>query len=152
VYAGYIYLANHNGVLRCFDFKTGSKMYEERLGQDCSMFRVIGGGDGKIYCPVEQGVVHVIKAGPKMEVLAKNELGEPCLANAGDFTGCALLSHFSESYCGRVKPLNCTWHLSHGREEYDEPVYALGFVLAFVLTTGRPIETVRRSALHKSPL
>jgi outer membrane protein assembly factor BamB len=25
-------------------------------------------------------VVHVIKAGPKMEVLAKNELGEPCLA------------------------------------------------------------------------
>jgi outer membrane protein assembly factor BamB len=80
VYAGYIYLANHNGVLRCFDFKTGSKMYEERLGVDSSCSASLVAADGKIYCPVEQGVVHVIKAGPKMEVLARNELGEPCLA------------------------------------------------------------------------
>src|SRR5215510_13684143 len=36
--------------------------------------------DGKIYCSSEDGVVYVIKAGPKLEVLAKNDLGEPCLA------------------------------------------------------------------------
>ncbi|HKG21421.1 MAG TPA: PQQ-binding-like beta-propeller repeat protein, partial [Blastocatellia bacterium] len=80
VYRGYIYLANHNGVLRCFDFKTGAKMYEERLGADSSCSASLVAADGKIYCPAEQGVVHVIKAGPTLEVLAKNEMGEPCLA------------------------------------------------------------------------
>ena len=80
VYRGYIYLANHNGVLRCFDFKTGGKMYEERMGTDSSCSASLVAADGRIYCPTEQGVVHVIKAGPTLEVLAKNELGEPCLA------------------------------------------------------------------------
>src|ERR1041384_5326746 len=80
VYGGYIYLANHNGLLRCFDFKTGAKMYEARLGLDSSCSASLVAADGKIYCPVEQGVVHVIKAGPTLEVLAKNEMGEPCLA------------------------------------------------------------------------
>lgn len=80
VYSGYVYLANHNGVLRCFDFKTGEKLYEERLGADASCSASLVAADSKIYCPTEQGVVHVIKAGPKLEVLAKNDLGEPCLA------------------------------------------------------------------------
>ncbi|MBL8208699.1 MAG: PQQ-binding-like beta-propeller repeat protein [Blastocatellia bacterium] len=80
VYQGYLYLAAHNGVLRCFDFKTGEKMYEERLGPAalCSASPVAA--DGKIYCTSEDGVIYVIKAGPKLEVLAKNDLGEPCLA------------------------------------------------------------------------
>src|SRR5689334_20030193 len=80
VYNGYIYLANHNGVLRCFDFKTGEKMYEERLGNDASCSASLVAADGKIYCPTEQGVVHVLKAGSKLEVMARNDLGEPCLA------------------------------------------------------------------------
>ena len=80
MYNGYIYLANHNGVLRCFDFKTGNKMYEERLGADASCSASLVAADGKVYCPTEQGVIHVIKAGPKLEVMAKNEMGEPCLA------------------------------------------------------------------------
>jgi outer membrane protein assembly factor BamB len=80
VYQGYIYLANYNGMLRCFDFKTGEKMYEERLGLDVSISSSLVAADGKIYCPIEQGTVHVIKAGPKLETLAKNEMGAPCLA------------------------------------------------------------------------
>jgi outer membrane protein assembly factor BamB len=80
VYRGHIYLANYNGLLRCFDFKTGQKMYEERLGTDATCSASLVAADGKIYCPVEQGSVHVIKAGPKLEKLAKNELGAPCLA------------------------------------------------------------------------
>jgi outer membrane protein assembly factor BamB len=80
VYQGYLYLATHNGVLRCFDFKTGEKMYEERLGLTalCSASPVAA--DGKIYCSSEDGIIYVLKAGPKLEVLAKNDLGEPCLA------------------------------------------------------------------------
>lgn len=80
VYNGYIYLADHNGVLRCFDFKTGQKMYEKRLGTGDSCSASLVATDGKIYCPTEQGVVYIIKAGPTLEALAKNDLGEPCLA------------------------------------------------------------------------
>jgi outer membrane protein assembly factor BamB len=80
VYNGYIYLANFNGVLRCFEFKTARKVYEERLGKDAACSASLVAADGKIYCPTEEGTVHVLKAGPTMEVLAKNELGEPCLA------------------------------------------------------------------------
>ena len=80
VYRGHIYLANYNGLVRCFDFKTGQKVYEERLGTDATCSASLVAADGKIYCPVEQGSVHVIKAGPKLEKLAKNELGAPCLA------------------------------------------------------------------------
>ena len=80
VYGGFIYLANHNGVVRCFDFKNGSKMYEERLGKDSSCSASLVAADGKVYCPDEQGVVHVIKSGPTLDLLARNDLGEPCLA------------------------------------------------------------------------
>jgi len=55
-------------------------MYEERLGPDAVCTASLVAADGKIYCPTEDGVVTVVKAGPKLEVLAKNELGEPCLA------------------------------------------------------------------------
>ena len=80
VYDGLIYLANHNGVMRCFDFKTGKRLYEERLGPDSSCSASLVAADGKIYCATEQGLVHTIKAGPTFERLARNDLGEPCLA------------------------------------------------------------------------
>jgi outer membrane protein assembly factor BamB len=80
VYEGCIYLANFNGVLRCFDFKTADRLFEERLGTDASCSSSLVAADGKIYCATEQGTVHVIKASRTLEVIAKNELGEPCLA------------------------------------------------------------------------
>jgi len=55
-------------------------VYEERLGKDAACSASLVAADGKIYCPTEEGTVHVIKAGPTFEVLARNELGEPCLA------------------------------------------------------------------------
>ncbi|HMG34896.1 MAG TPA: PQQ-binding-like beta-propeller repeat protein [Blastocatellia bacterium] len=80
VYKGYIYLANFNGVLRCYDFKTAQKIYEQRLGADAACSSSLVAADDKIYCATEDGTVHVIKAGPKLEILSKNQMGEPCLA------------------------------------------------------------------------
>jgi len=80
VYRDYVYLANYNGVFRCFDFKTGQSLFEERLGTDATISASLVAADGKLYCAAEEGDVYVIKAGPKCEVLAKNHMGEPCLA------------------------------------------------------------------------
>ena len=38
-------------------------------------------GDGKIFFPSEDGDVYVVKAGPKFELLAVNNLGEVCMAS-----------------------------------------------------------------------
>jgi outer membrane protein assembly factor BamB len=80
VYGGYLYLAHRNGVLRCYEYKTGRKMFEERLDVGTAFSASLVAADGKIYCPAEEGVVYVIKSGPTLEVLAKNQMGEPCLA------------------------------------------------------------------------
>ena len=37
-------------------------------------------GDGKIYVAGENGFVVVLSQGPKLNILAKNDMGEPCLA------------------------------------------------------------------------
>jgi outer membrane protein assembly factor BamB len=81
VYRGYIYLAAHNGVLRCYEFKTGRKMFEERAGIGTAFSSSLVAADGKIYCSAEEGVVYVLKAAPTLEIFAKNQMGEPCLAS-----------------------------------------------------------------------
>jgi outer membrane protein assembly factor BamB len=37
-------------------------------------------GDGKIYVTGENGFVTVLAQGEKLEVLARNDMGEPCVA------------------------------------------------------------------------
>jgi len=82
VVGDYLFACRDHGVVTCFTAKTGEQKYSERLGT--------GGRSGftaspvassdKVYFTSEEGVVYVVKAAPKFEVLAKNELGEPCMA------------------------------------------------------------------------
>ncbi len=80
VYGEYVYLANTNGVIRCFEFSTGRKMYEERAAADAVFSASLVAADGKVYCSAEQGDIYVLKAGPAFEVMARNKMGAPCLA------------------------------------------------------------------------
>ena len=80
VYGDYLYLGNSNGVIRCFHAKTGEKVYEERLGTGASIIASLVAADGKIYCASENGTVYVVMAGPNFEILARNEMGQPCFA------------------------------------------------------------------------
>lgn len=70
-----------NGVLTCFDAKTGEIKYGERLpqGQGYSASPV---SDGRhLYFPSETGHVSVVVAGPVFSVVATNALGETCMAS-----------------------------------------------------------------------
>ncbi|MEO1615257.1 MAG: PQQ-binding-like beta-propeller repeat protein [Planctomycetota bacterium] len=75
-----LYLGNTNGVLRCFDAKTGDKIYESRLGRKASLYASLVAAGEKIYCASEDGTVYVIEAGDELDVIAKNPMGEPCFA------------------------------------------------------------------------
>jgi outer membrane protein assembly factor BamB len=81
VVGDYLYCCNDGGVLACYHAKTGELQYSERLGPGGSGFTASAvAADGKIYFASELGAVYVVKAGPRFEVLAKNELGETCMA------------------------------------------------------------------------
>jgi outer membrane protein assembly factor BamB len=80
VYGDYIYFGNTNGVVRCFESKTGKKMYEVRLSPDAQVYASLVAADGKIFCPSLDGDVYVLKAGPAFQLLARNHMGEPCFA------------------------------------------------------------------------
>ena len=77
IYGDYLYTLASNGVLACLNAATGEEIYRER---------VAGGGvgysgspvaaDGYLYLPTEDGDVHVVKAGPKYELVATNPVGE----------------------------------------------------------------------------
>jgi outer membrane protein assembly factor BamB len=80
VYGDELYVCRDNGVVTCWDAKTGEKHYNHRLTAGVGYSASGIAADGKLYYPSEEGDVHVVKAGKSYELLAVNELGETCMA------------------------------------------------------------------------
>lgn len=77
----FLYVCRDNGVLGCFALEGGEQVYEERLGSGQSGYTSSGVyADGKLYYASEEGVVHVVPEGIDFEVVARNDLGEECMA------------------------------------------------------------------------
>ncbi len=87
IHSGYLYLGNTNGVIRCFDAKTGEKIYEKRLGTGASIYASLVSVDGKIYCASENGKVYVLQAGSEFKILAENQMSDPCFATPACMDG-----------------------------------------------------------------
>jgi outer membrane protein assembly factor BamB len=88
VYGDYLYVSRDNGLLGCYNAKTGERIYNERMGTGRTAFTASGvAADGRLYYSSEDGDIYVVKAGPKFELLATNPMGEVCMttpAIAGD--------------------------------------------------------------------
>ena len=70
----YLYAVGDHGIVWCLDARTGQGVYggpRIRVGT-YSASPVLA--DGKIYVTSEEGVTTVMRAGPKFEVLAENDL------------------------------------------------------------------------------
>ncbi|HJZ97353.1 MAG TPA: PQQ-binding-like beta-propeller repeat protein, partial [Candidatus Solibacter sp.] len=78
-YDGLLYMANEMGIVTAADAKSGEVVWRERLGGFYSASPV--GADGKVYLLSETGEMLVLRAGRKAEVVAKNDLGEQCIAS-----------------------------------------------------------------------
>ena len=82
VYGDELYCCKDSGVLSCYDAKTGTLHYRERLGSGGTGFSASAvASNGKVYLASEEGEVYVIKAGKEFEVIAVNEMGETCMAS-----------------------------------------------------------------------
>ncbi len=75
-YRELLFLWTEKGIVTCVKAKSGEQVWQNRAGGDFHGSPVCVGG--KLYCVSTRGVVVVIAASEKFEVLARNELGEPC--------------------------------------------------------------------------
>ena len=66
VYGDYLYACRDNGLLTCYERRTGKQIYRERLGQGATGFTASAvAGDGKIYFTSENGEIYVVKTEPR---------------------------------------------------------------------------------------
>ena len=74
-------MVKKGGLSSSFDAATGSTHWElARIKNIGDYYGSPVAGHGKIYVPGENGFIIVLEQGPKMKFLAKNDIGEPCLA------------------------------------------------------------------------
>jgi len=74
-----LYVVSDGGVASCLEAQTGKVLWSERVGDAQSASPLCA--DGKVYFLSEGGLGVVVKAGPKFEVLARNDVRERTLAS-----------------------------------------------------------------------
>jgi outer membrane protein assembly factor BamB len=79
-YDGRLYTFKDGGLVFCRVAQSGEMLYEERLGTIGYYYSSPVAADHRIYIASAEGVVTVIDAGPKLEVLATNKLDGAILA------------------------------------------------------------------------
>ncbi len=95
----YLYSVSDNGVMWCINAKTGEDIYgRQRLNPGTySASPVLA--DGKIYITNEDGLTNVVKAGPKFEILAENQLDGYCLSTPAISDGQIFIRTAENLYC-----------------------------------------------------
>jgi outer membrane protein assembly factor BamB len=77
-----LYGCNDNGVLTCFDAKTGEIQFEERLRAGGDVFTASPVSDGRhLFFPSEQGDVYVVRADRKFAIVSTNAMNETIMAS-----------------------------------------------------------------------
>lgn len=79
IYKGHIYVLNSDGIGECINLKTGESVWAERVNgkgaKSSSWSSMVLVGD-KLYVPNQSGDVVILRAGPKLELIAVNAIGE----------------------------------------------------------------------------
>lgn len=74
VYQDVLYVLGNNGQFDAYDLKTGEEVYRERVSASPVA------DDGKLYISGEDGEVTVLMAGPKLQHVATNSMGDLLMA------------------------------------------------------------------------
>ena len=87
LYGDHLYTLGNNGVLTAYDAKTGTRVYQQRVGSGGAFTAALVAAAGRIYAASEDGEVYAIKAGAQYELLGKSSIPEkllPTPALSGD--------------------------------------------------------------------
>lgn len=82
IYGDHLYTLLNQGILDCYDLKTGNEIFRQRLAHSGGGFSASPvAADGKLYLPGEDGEIFVVKADTTYELIARNEMGERIMAS-----------------------------------------------------------------------
>jgi outer membrane protein assembly factor BamB len=100
VYDGYLYILERNrGEISCFDIKTGKPAYQkEQIAGAKAFWASPWAYDGKIFCLDDGGNTHVLKAGPKLEVIRTNTIKDQFWASPAISGGVVILRGVNNTY------------------------------------------------------
>jgi outer membrane protein assembly factor BamB len=85
------------GTVRCVVPETGETVWLEKPGVNFWASPV--GADGKVYLLAENGDTLVLRPGRKFELLARNSLGEDCLASPAISQGRIFIRSSKHLFC-----------------------------------------------------
>lgn len=80
-YDGRLFLVKKGGISAAFDLKDGSTVWgKKRIGNFGNYYASPVAAGDRIYVPGENGYIVTLKAGPEIEMLAKNDVGDSLVA------------------------------------------------------------------------
>jgi outer membrane protein assembly factor BamB len=103
LYRGVIYIVNNGGIVTTVNPENGEVFQQARLPEALGAYYASPvAGDGKIFFASEPGKITVVKAGPKWEKLATNDLGESIMATPAISDGRLYVRTREALYCFRA--------------------------------------------------
>jgi outer membrane protein assembly factor BamB len=101
---GCIFMVNEPGLVQCLDVKTGKELWKDRLGGE-KVWASIVAAEGRLYVTDEGGVTYVFAPNPeKLDLLAKNSVGEPTNSTLAISDGQLFLRTFEHLICIQNEP------------------------------------------------
>lgn len=95
-----LYVANDNGIICVREVKTGEEVYRDRIDTGGETFSASAVATKKaIYLTGEDGNIYVLKTGRKFKLLAKNAMGEVCMATPAISEGELFVRARKHLYC-----------------------------------------------------
>jgi outer membrane protein assembly factor BamB len=97
VYLDHLYLPGDRNFVTCFDARTGTQVWKERLGNEFHASPV--GAAGRVYIATKEGSVKVVRAGPSFDLLADNAMEETIVASPAISNGQIFLRGEKHLFC-----------------------------------------------------
>jgi outer membrane protein assembly factor BamB len=95
-----LFVVKKGGLSSSFDLATGKSHWElSRIRNIGDYYASPVAGDGKIFVVGENGFVIVLAQGPELKILAKNDLGEPCIASPAIADGRIFIRSREKLFC-----------------------------------------------------
>ena len=95
----YLFTTMTTGKVHCIEVATGKILWMEDLGMQYPSPVL---ANGLVYMPNDEGVITIIKPGPKFEYIAKNSMGERMNASPAISNGKIYLRGYQHLFCIRV--------------------------------------------------
>jgi len=89
------------GTFSCYRATDGEIQWSERIGGTHASFITAG---GLAYTLADSGLMTVVKPGPTLDIVARNELGEKCFASPAVSRGQLFIRGYQHLFCIGAKP------------------------------------------------